>query len=163
MFCLLLIITIGICVSAQDSDPWVSVLNTELIKARECLPHEYQALMNDWFVYLLDTQEYTLLYVKALDSIGHALIANKPFCRTLNAALHRTLGHLEYQLAQEQYRVPQGLGWEHTLEHMKKLRHTLLRQCDESLYKQSGSEIRQCMSQIRLVAMQKLALYHIGE
>lgn len=160
LLCLLLVFSLG---QAQDSDPWVTVFNNEMIQARECLPREYQSLMNDWFIYMLDTQEYTLLYVKALDSMSHALNAKKPFCRTLNAALHRTLGHLDYQLAQEQYQKGQGLGWEATRDHMRTLRHTLLRQCDESLYKTSDREIRQCMDQVRLVAMQKLALYHIGE
>ncbi len=160
---LLLVAALG-CKAAlpEGTDPWATVLNRELMKMRDCFPHEYQDQMNQWFVKLNDTEEYVQLYTQALDSMYRALNAGKPFCRTLNQALHGTVRRLQYQLAQEQHHSTTGRGWRETLEHLKAQRHTLLRQCDEKLYVSQRRDIRRCMGQAYTEAMQHLAARHVG-
>ena len=132
----------------EDRDPWVGTRNDALMAMRDCLPHEYVALLDTWFLRLNDTKQYSRLNAKALDALQRALEAHKPICRALVAGLHGTLRAMTYQMAQDQYRNVQQ-GWPETVKHLKALRHTLPQDCSEEEYVSRRVEIRRCMREVR--------------
>ncbi len=149
-------------VAAAYDSGWGVIYHSHMATAIECLPLEHSGLLLHWFAHLNDTAQRELVQAEAVDSVARMMHGRKPICRALREALHKALQRMYYDSAQEQNRHRKQ-GWPETVKHMEKLRHSQDAMCPDVTDPVKRRAIVACLRQAQDVAMQRLAVEHIGE
>jgi hypothetical protein len=130
-----LVVLFGGVVEGQISS-YTEASMREMLRARECIPHEVVVNIDQWFKYIPDMTHYRYMNAVAFEQLTLSLQSGKKLCPSLSDAHRRVLNLHRHNMRQrEASSIPilEGDGWRETLKKMESVADGVLVECQMTL------------------------------